>query len=219
MSDEAPDLPNLPKIPDIPESSTSIHTECLVAFLSNADQCCIDEHNMHQRGSHETINEVMGRLKTIVRSIRHLRQQQGLGDGVEVEAFLELDATTTSLIHPHKEFITVMAKLRSLSFGPSTSPGLSSPVPGGLVHVVRDRNVDVSEYNQRLTKQLEARQRSAADKKAKLSNPGYVTKAKPSTVQETRDLLAEDEAEISNLIRMIEDAPKPLVGTECKPKS
>jgi valyl-tRNA synthetase len=54
-------------------------------------------------------------------------------------------------------------------------------------------------YKAKLAKQLAGKHKAAKGKQARLANPGYVNNAPAEKVQETRDLLARDEAEIAKL--------------------
>jgi valyl-tRNA synthetase len=171
-----------------------MHLECRIAFLQHCDTTEIDPDNLHVRGSSLTVMETMSRLQECVIAIRHLRQQQGLSDGTLVDAYIEADIDSS-----HSEFITTMAKLSSLTFGKPARPSLSAIIQGGRIHVAIDGTVDISAFKVRVQKQLEDKQKSAAAKRIKLDNPGYIAKAKPELVDETRKLLAEDDAEIERL--------------------
>jgi valyl-tRNA synthetase len=63
--------------------------------------------------------------------------------------------------------------------------------------------VDAGAERARLEKTISDRERQAAGFHAKLSNPGYLAKAKPELVDETRAKLAEAEADIAAARRLL----------------
>jgi valyl-tRNA synthetase len=76
---------------------------------------------------------------------------------------------------------------------------VSEVVGATVVHVPLEGVVDLEAFKAQLEKQLAAKEKAAAGKRGRLANQGYVSKAPPEKVQETRDMLADDEAEIAKL--------------------
>ncbi|MHC5067666.1 MAG: hypothetical protein ACYTF0_03645, partial [Planctomycetota bacterium] len=79
--------------------------------------------------------------------------------------------------------------------------GITAPVGALSVRVEfgADAGELLSGYIAKLDKALAAKEKAAAGKRGRLSNAKYVTGAPADKVQETRDMLAQDEAEIAKI--------------------
>ena len=67
--------------------------------------------------------------------------------------------------------------------------------------------VDAGAERTRLSKLMAEKEKASAGYKAKLANPGYVGKAPPEKVEETRQLLAQAEADLAAAKKALESLP------------
>ncbi|TVR44073.1 MAG: valine--tRNA ligase [Planctomycetota bacterium] len=149
----------------------------------------------------------MERLQALVSAIRSIRNAQGLGDGVALEVVLvPASAEDAAALQMHAEFISDRANCATLQMSHTASrpaTAVSEVVGDCTIHVPLAGVVDLAAYRAGLEKQLAAKEQAAQGKRGRLANPGYVNKAPAEKVQETRDLLAADEAEIAKLRQTI----------------
>ena len=154
---------------------------------------------------HSTAAAQMALHQQIVSAIRQVRNEIGLGDGVQVQAVISIpaEAPEAAGLAEALPFVEdrARARVRLADPGQAPRPGITTVVGCCTVQVeIDDQPAEIiSAYKTRLAKQLMARQQAAAGKRGRLANPGYCAKAPPDKVQETRDLLAQDEAEIAQL--------------------
>jgi valyl-tRNA synthetase len=145
----------------------------------------------------------MDNLQQIVSAIRNIRNSQGLSDGVGLSALLAPSTVEAAdKLAMQKDFLCDRANLETLDIEANASrPATAvSEVIGDLtIHVPLAGVIDLSAYRGQLEKQLAAKEKAAAGKRGRLANPGYVNNAPADKVQETRDMLAADEAEIEKL--------------------
>ncbi|TVR11918.1 MAG: valine--tRNA ligase [Planctomycetota bacterium] len=157
--------------------------------------------------------ESMDRLQLLVAAIRNIRNSQGLGDGVALDATLvPSSAADAATIRQQEAFICDRGHLNTLTVDHQASrpaTAVSEVVGDIAIHVPLAGVVDQQAYLSNLGKQLAAKEKSAAGKRQRLANPGYVNKAPADKVQETRDLLAQDEAEIHRLQATIDEFSPP----------
>jgi valyl-tRNA synthetase len=114
---------------------------------------------------------------------------------------LHAPAATSAIVQDGAGVVETLAGLAGVvTLDSSARPADAVPVAfegeefwlSGLVDAV-----DSAAERQRLAKTIADRERIAAGYRAKLSNPGYLAKAKPELVEETRTLLAKAEADIA----------------------
>jgi len=146
----------------------------------------------------------MDELQDLVAGIRQLRNELGLADRVRLAATVErpadparaaaFDASLAFLRDRANADVTVAAIDES-------TPGITRPVGDLAVRLAFDGEIreQLGGFAKKLAKQLAGKEKAAAGKRARLDNPKYVDNAPPDKVQETRDLLAADEAEIAKL--------------------
>jgi len=139
------------------------------------------------------------RVQALVLAIRNVRGERG----VEVKRRITLHAppATAAIVADGAGVVETLAGLAGVvPLDAATRPADAVPVAfegeefwlSGLVDAV-----DAAAERQRLEKTITDRERLAAGYRAKLSNPGYLAKAKPELVEETRNLLAKAEADIA----------------------
>ena len=139
------------------------------------------------------------RVQSLVLAIRNVRGERGVE--VKRRITLHAPAATSAIVHDGAGVVETLAGLSAVvTLDPSARPADAVPVAfegeefwlSGLVDAV-----DSAAERQRLAKAIADRERIAAGYRAKLSNPGYLAKAKPELVEETRTLLAKAEADIA----------------------
>ncbi len=145
----------------------------------------------------------MEQLQTLVSAIRNVRTGQGLPDKTQLNVLLSpANAEEASALETHSAFLCDRANLESIHIeaGQSKPPASLSEVVGDiLIYVPLKGLVDLDAYRSKIEKQIEAKEKAAAGKRGRLSNEKYVNNAPADKVQETRDMLAADEAEIEKL--------------------
>jgi valyl-tRNA synthetase len=139
------------------------------------------------------------RVQSLVLAIRNVRGERG----VEVKRRITLHAPkqVAAVVEDGAGVVETLAGLAAaVALDSGARPQDAVPVAfegeefwlSGLVDAV-----DSAAERQRLEKTIADRERLAAGYRAKLSNPGYLAKAKPELVEETRTLLAKAEADIA----------------------
>jgi valyl-tRNA synthetase len=139
------------------------------------------------------------RVQVLVNAIRQIRSQYKVDDKRQID--LAAPAEIVALIHEAGGVVETLARVTTVTTisGAGASDGGSVPLTfegfelrlSGLVNVV-----DAAAERSRLTKVIEEKQRAITGYQSKLSNEGYVSKARPEVVEETRRKLAEAEADL-----------------------
>lgn len=146
----------------------------------------------------------MQEVQELVSAIRNIRNKQGLADKVALSVTIAGDASLAD----HEAFLIDRANLEGVTVEPAAEkpPASISEVVGQTtVYVSLAGKVDLDQYRSQLEKQLAGKEKAAAGKRGRLANEKYVNNAPPEKVQETRDMLAEDEAEIAKLQAAIDE--------------
>jgi valyl-tRNA synthetase len=139
------------------------------------------------------------RVQALVLAIRNVRGERSVE--VKRRITLHAPAATSAIVQDGAGVVETLAGLAGVvTLDSSARPADAVPVAfegeefwlSGLVDAV-----DSAAERQRLAKTIADRERIAAGYRAKLSNPGYLAKAKPELVEETRTLLAKAEADIA----------------------
>jgi valyl-tRNA synthetase len=139
------------------------------------------------------------RVQALVLAIRNVRGERGVE--VKRRITLHVPPATAAIVDDGSGVVETLAGLAGVvTLDAATRPADAVPVAfegeefwlSGLVDAV-----DAAAERQRLAKTISDRERLAAGYRSKLSNPGYLAKAKPELVDETRNLLAKAEADIA----------------------
>ena len=96
--------------------------------------------------------------------------------------------------------VETLAGIEKVDASPSARPMTAVAIPFEGSEVLLDGLVDAVDAGAekaRLTKLIAEREKQASGMRGKLSNEGYIAKAKPELVEETRKKLAEIEADIA----------------------
>jgi valyl-tRNA synthetase len=143
--------------------------------------CSIDDKQAHDR---------FARIQSLVESIRTLRGEHRVPDRARIA--LHARARTMSLIDEAPEVVRSLAGLSSVDPVPATRPREAVPFTFEgedlqLVGLVQE--VDEISRAAKLASDVAALEKSIATLDGRLANKGYVEKAPPEKVRETRDLL------------------------------
>ena len=145
----------------------------------------------------------MEQLQALVSGIRNVRTKQGLPDKAKLNAVLvPPSADEATALDAHSAFICDRANCESLDIDAGAekpAASVNEVVGDCTIYVPLKGLVDLDAFRSKLEKQLEAKEKAANGKRGRLSNEKYVNNAPADKVQETRDMLAQDEAEIEKI--------------------
>ncbi|MHC4808981.1 MAG: valine--tRNA ligase, partial [Planctomycetota bacterium] len=148
------------------------------------------------------------RVQELVGAIRTERARHGVNPRRQI--VLHAPAAIRDLLAAAGPVAPALAGLSAVEDLPDARPAGAIPLAvegaelmlSGLVDAV-----DVGAERTRLAGLIEAREAAIAGYRRKLENPGYVQKAPPPVVQETRDRLAEAEADLAAARQALEALP------------
>jgi len=150
-----------------------------------------------------TAGERMSELQAIVTAVRNVRNLVSLADGVALAATVATpDASKATELNSDGEFITDRANLSALTIAASAAKpaGSVTNVVGSLkVHIPLSGIVDLGKLKDQLSKRAIAVEKSIAGKQGRLGNTDYIARAPAQQVIETREMLAKEEVELTNL--------------------
>ena len=158
------------------------------------------EAALRQAGAAEAMQE----LQALVSGIRQVRNELGLADKVRLAATVETpaDSGRAERLQAAAAFLSDRANADvAVAAIDDRQPGMTTAVGDLAVRIAftGDLRDQLAGYRQKLDKQLAGKRKAADGKRSRLANPKYVDNAPPDKVQETRELLAQDEAEIVKL--------------------
>ncbi len=140
----------------------------------------------------------MEHVQNVVSAIRNIRSGQGLPDKTQLEVTLITDENLDDV----RDFICDRANLSSLTIDKDAvkpAASVSDVVDNIVIHIPLAGVIDLEAFRTGIEKQISAKEKAAAGKRGRLSNEKYVNNAPADKVQETRDMLADDEAEVEKL--------------------
>ena len=141
--------------------------------------------------------EIFGRAQSLVLAIRNLRGERQVKPSRRIH--LHAPANVIELINASEGVIETMAGIGS-GGGDDDVPGDAIPIAfeGGQV-MLSDLvdAVDMDKERARLAKVVEQKQKQVEGLSRRLDNPNYVQKAKPELVEETRQMLASAQQDLS----------------------
>ena len=151
------------------------------------------------------ISEQMTQLQQLVSTIRDVRASLGLPEKQQLDVIVEAGSNLSALEQAHS-FVADRANAHiqlgsGIDFAPESHKGIDAVVGASRLRVIiaDDQAELLTAYLGKLEKQLKQKEQSANGKRGRLSNERYVNNAPPEKVQETRDMLAAEEAEIAQL--------------------
>jgi valyl-tRNA synthetase len=139
----------------------------------------------------------------VVTAIRNIRNQQQLADGVQLAAVIVAGSLpAAAALEADGDFVIDRANLSSLTIGvglPKPPVSVSEVVGALRVHVPLTGVVDLPKLKDQITKRIAALEKSISGKQGRLGNADYIARAPAAQVEETRGMLAKEEAELVNL--------------------
>ncbi|NRA39605.1 MAG: valine--tRNA ligase, partial [Planctomycetes bacterium] len=145
----------------------------------------------------------MDELQALVSGMRNVRTKQGMPDKTKITVIMQAaNAAQAIELSKHSAFLCDRANLESLSIdavAEKPEASITEVIGDIVIHVPLKGLVDLDAFREKLEKQLESKEKVAAGKRGRLSNEKYVNGAPADKVQETRDMLAQDEAEIEKI--------------------
>ncbi|MFM1805293.1 MAG: valine--tRNA ligase [Planctomycetota bacterium] len=139
-----------------------------------------------------------GRVQSLVDAIRKVRGERQVQPKRRIG--LMASEQVRSLIARSGGVVETMAGLEKVEPSPATRPATAVAIPFEGSEVLLDGLVDAVDAGAekaRLSKLIAEREKQAAGMRSKLDNAGYVAKAPPAVVEETRRKLAEVDADVA----------------------
>jgi valyl-tRNA synthetase len=139
-------------------------------------------------------------LQEIVGAIRNLRNEYKVDARKSVDVRFACDGAMRQLIQSQSEMVELLACCQIKECGPTvqrSAQAASVEVAGTTILV--DNVFDQAAEDQRSAKRREELSRNITALRGRLSNQSYLAKAPPHLVQQTKDQLAQAEAELAKL--------------------
>ncbi|MGI6036774.1 MAG: valine--tRNA ligase [Limnochordia bacterium] len=134
--------------------------------------------------------EEMDLVMEIVRAIRNIRSEKGVGPGKKIQAILLVDEGRQRIVEASQSYILNLAGVSNLELRPAGSqqpPRSVAAVVGGVeVYIPLEELVDLGEERQRLHKELTKTKLELEACVKKLGNQGFVTKAPAQVVEKEK---------------------------------
>jgi valyl-tRNA synthetase len=149
----------------------------------------------------QAAEHIWPRIQEIVTVLRNLRNEHKVDPKKPVSVSIRASSAEQAMrIEDHKAEIELLAtsRLKSVGTDVNAPPGAARSQAAGCEIYVEDL-VDEAAEKQRETKRAEELLRQKAQLSGRLANEGYVAKAPPHLVQQTRDQLAAVEEELRKL--------------------
>ena len=143
-------------------------------------------------------------LQDAVREIRNVRAHHAVPPSRRVEARLEAEGHTRSVLLDNRDLLAALARLGELAEGPAPEGGGSATaaVGGARIHLLDI--VDVEAERKRLTGRREKLAGLIAGAERKLANEGFVSRAPEEVVAAERVRLAGHREELAEVERLLE---------------
>ena len=149
----------------------------------------------------DSASREMAWVISLIESIRSVRGEMNVPAALQVTLLrLDFDAAATAAWDRNSQLIQRLARVETLADA-STAPKGSATiaVPGATFALPLADIIDVAAEKTRLQKTLEKLGKDMGGLKGRLSNPKFVESAPEEVVEETREMLAEKEAEATRL--------------------
>jgi valyl-tRNA synthetase len=148
----------------------------------------------------DDVEQTFARLQEIITTIRNLRNQYKVDPRRSVTISILADSQNAEPIRENREMIELLATCALTEVGPEVKPPADSTrALAAGVEIFVEGLVDKAADEQRIAKRCEELKKQIAALQGRLANPSYTQKAPPNLVQQTRDQLAEAEAELAKL--------------------
>jgi len=139
-------------------------------------------------------------LQAIVTAVRNVRNQQQLSDGVALAVTIAApDQAAVAELHAQRLFLIDRGHLSALTIDAKAERPAAAvtTVVGSLkVHVSLEGHVDITKLRDQLQKRSQQLEKSIAGKESRLASADYIARAPASQVEETRQMLLKEQAEV-----------------------
>ncbi|MDZ4746073.1 MAG: valine--tRNA ligase [bacterium] len=142
-------------------------------------------------------------LLAVVESVRRMRSELNISPSIKLPVVLEADGDVVEFLALHIPVIMSMTRANSVSINidPPLGKYTTQVVRGVNIALEVGGTIDVEKERERLTKEIERLQVLVRGVSAKLSNEGFVAKAKPEVVEAERKKLSDWTQTIETLQR------------------
>jgi valyl-tRNA synthetase len=149
----------------------------------------------------QAAEHIWPRIQEVVTVIRNLRNEHKVDPRKPVSVSIKSSTPDAAMqVRNHKVEIELLAtcKVKDVGQDVAAPPNSAKTQAAGCEIYIEDL-VDTAAEQQRTTKRREELTKQVAQLQGRLSNEGYIAKAPPNLVQQTRDQLAAAEAELKKL--------------------
>ncbi|BAD39351.1 valine--tRNA ligase [Symbiobacterium thermophilum] len=156
-------------------------------------------------------NERMALIIDTIRALRSIRAEFRLGEHTRIDAVVMATSDQAlAILNEGRAFIENLGKTGQLTIQPVAEAkpknAAAAVVTGAEIYVPLGGLIDLPKEIERLTKELTTTGDELAKLEKKLSNEGFLTKAKPEVVEKTREeaaALAEKRQALENRLAML----------------
>jgi valyl-tRNA synthetase len=147
----------------------------------------------------ENASREMAWVISLIESIRSVRGEMNVPAALQVTLLrLDSDPAATEAWERNSALIQRLARVETLADAPLAPKGSATiAVPGATFALPLADIIDVAAEKARLRKTLDKLAKDMGGLKGRLSNPRFVDSAPEDVIEETREMLAEKEAEAS----------------------
>jgi valyl-tRNA synthetase len=148
----------------------------------------------------DSAEEDFAKLQALISAIRTIRNDYQVNPKQSVDVYIKAPAEASTKILADRELVEMLGTC-ALKDVRADLPAVENAVTAGAAgcDIFVTGLIDPNAEKTRLAKEIEAREKSVQAMKTRLSNEAYIAKAPPKLVQETRDQLANAEAELVKL--------------------
>ncbi len=168
---------------------------CMVAAWPTAEPAWLDD----------AAERAFAQVAEIVRVVRNLRVEGGVGERVRAAVALHVPADSVAVVSgfvPYLQSLAQAAEVTVQAAGADKPAQSLAGVAGDIdVYLLLAGAVDASAERERLAKELEKAQADLAAQEHKLSNASFVDKAPAAVVQKVRDR----QAELAELVARLQE--------------
>ncbi|MBA3685990.1 MAG: valine--tRNA ligase [Planctomycetes bacterium] len=142
----------------------------------------------------------MDELQQLVIAVRNTRNQQGVADGTALAVSIATpDAAKARALEADRDFLIDRGNFSALAIAVDAAKpaaAVTSVVGALKVHVSLEGQVDLAKLKDQLTKRTQQLEKSIAGKQGRLGNADYIARAPAAQVEETKAMLAKEQAEV-----------------------
>jgi valyl-tRNA synthetase len=140
------------------------------------------------------------KLQEVITAIRNVRNEHKVDPKRTITVTISAPADVARQMVDDRELIETLATCQVKQVGPNlAAPAKAARASAAGVEIFIEGMADEAAEGQRLAKRREELNRQIAAMKGRLANESYIAKAPPHLVQQTKDQLAEAEAELKKL--------------------